>query len=330
MFDPESPTEKASAYEPSGTAADRRPYRAELSKGETELQIRPAPEGVLLLEPELDLAQTLDCGQCFRFDERPDGSWHGVARHRPLTLRQTGEGVLLQSVSPAEFESFWRGYFDFGRDYAAIRESYRADRTLYTCACFSPGMRVLRQDAWEALLSFIISQNNNVKRIKGIVRRLCLAFGEPIGNADGDYAFPSPAALADRREEELAPLRAGWRASYLLDAARRVAGGEIDLGAVAAMPLAEARKALQTIRGVGPKVAECVLLYGMGRLEAFPLDVWMKRAMTQLFPGRTPESFGDCAGIAQQYIFHYCRCHPSCCRVDFSCPSVVKLQQYPQ
>lgn len=277
------------------------------------LQILQTPDGVLVSKPELDLAQTLDCGQCFRFYEQPDGSWHGVARDKPLTLRKTGRGVLFETISRAEFDSFWRRYFDFDRDYDAIRESYRANETLYHCACFSPGMRVLRQDAWEALISFIISQNNNVKRIKGIVDRLCRYFGEPIGNADGDYAFPSPAVLANRREEELAPLRAGWRAAYILDAARRVAGGEIDLNTVAAMSIGEARKALQIIHGVGPKVAECVLLYGMGRLEAFPLDVWMKRAMKQLFPDCTPESFGDCAGIAQQYIFHYCRCHPSCC-----------------
>lgn len=277
------------------------------------MQIRQTPDGVLVSKPELNLAQTLDCGQCFRFYERPDGSWHGVAQDKPLTLRQTGRGVLFEAISRAEFDSFWRGYFDLNRDYAVIRESYRANETLYHCACFSPGMRILRQDAWEALISFIISQNNNVKRIKGIVDRLCRHFGEPIGNPDGDYAFPSPAALANRKEDELAPLRAGWRAAYILDAARRVASGEIDLSAVAAMPIGDARKALQVIHGVGPKVAECVLLYGMGRLEAFPLDVWMKRAMKQLFPDCTPESFGDCAGIAQQYIFHYCRCHPSCC-----------------
>ena len=129
-----------------------------------------------------------------------------------------------------------------------------------------------------------------------------------------DYGFPSPERLAEQSEEALAPLRCGWRAAYLLDAAQKVASGALPLEQIAALPLPEARQALQTVRGVGPKVAECVLLYGMGRLEAFPLDVWMKRAMAVLFPGRRPKDFGPYAGIAQQYIFHYCRRHPDLVR----------------
>ena len=116
--------------------------------------------------------------------------------------------------------------------------------------------------------------------------------------------------LACRREEDLAPLRAGWRAAYLLDAAQKVAGGEIDLERIKALPMPEARAELMRIKGVGPKVAECVLLYGLHRLEAFPMDVWMKRAMATLLPGRRPEEFGENAGLAQQYLFHYSRMHP--------------------
>lgn len=125
---------------------------------------------------------------------------------------------------------------------------------------------------------------------------------------------PRPKGWRSSRRRALAPLRCGWRAAYLLDAAQKVASGALPLEQIAALPLPEARQALQTVRGVGPKVAECVLLYGMGRLEAFPLDVWMKRAMAVLFPGRRPEDFGPYAGIAQQYIFHYCRRHPDLVR----------------
>lgn len=278
------------------------------------MQAQKTPDGVLVTGVTLDLAQTLDCGQCFRFYPQEGGSWHGVAGSHPLTLRQTNDGLLFEKILLAEFQSFWRGYFDLDRDYQAIIDSYRLNAVLSACADFSPGMRILRQDAWEALISFIISQNNNVKRIKGIIDRLCRAFGEPCEPGGTDYAFPSPSALADLREDDLAPLRAGWRAAYILDAARRVSSGEIDLKEIAAMPISDARKALQTIHGVGPKVAECALLYGMSRMEAFPLDVWMKRAMKQLFPGCTPDSFGQYPGIAQQYIFHYCRRHPSCCQ----------------
>ena len=273
--------------------------------------IQTTPQGLLVtgLEP-FTLAQTLDCGQCFRFSQAGVW-WHGVAGSHPVTLRQTSDGLLFQHTTPEEFESFWRIYFDLDRDYGAIRGKYD-NALLCECARFASGIRILKQDSFEALISFIISQNNNVPRIKGIIDRLCHAFGEPVG---GDYGFPLPETLAALSEEQLAPLRSGWRAGYILDAARRVSSGEVDLKAVSGMPLEEARKALQVIRGVGPKVAECVLLYGMGRLEAFPLDVWMKRAMKELFPDCTPQSFGIYAGIAQQYIFHYCRCHPESCRI---------------
>ena len=274
------------------------------------MKIQTLKKGVILTDMvDFDLEQTLDCGQCFRFFQTDDGAWHGVAGNRPLTLRKTNDGILFENITEDEFNGFWRAYFDLDRDYGAVRKGFPDHPALRQSTEFTPGIRVLKQDAWEALISFIISQNNNLKRIKGIIDRLCRNFGQPCG---GDFGFPSPAALACLDEQSLQPLRCGWRAAYILDAARRVYSGQIDLDQIAAMPITDSRKALMTIHGVGPKVAECVLLYGMGRLEAFPLDVWMKRAMTGLFPGYTPESFGEYAGIAQQYIFHYCRCNPSC------------------
>ncbi|MDD2361898.1 MAG: DNA-3-methyladenine glycosylase [Oscillospiraceae bacterium] len=274
------------------------------------MKIHTLTTGVIVSDIEdFSLEQTLDCGQCFRFSQTSDGGWHGVAADHPLTLRQTPYGIMFENITTDEFNGFWRRYFDLDRDYKAIRNSFPDHPALRQSACFTPGTRILRQDAWEALISFIISQNNNIKRIKGIIERICQNFGSPCGN---DFAFPSPASLACLDEQELQILRAGWRSAYILDAAHKVNSGQLDLSEISVMPIEQARKALQTIRGVGPKVAECVLLYGMGRLEAFPLDVWMKRAMAQLFPEFTPESFGEYAGIAQQYIFHYCRCNPHC------------------
>ena len=239
-------------------------------------------------------------------------------RRQPLSVTYDfGDDIHRHEgrVITAEFEGFWRDYLDLDRDYAAVRAAFARDPRLAPCVAFAPGIRVLRQPAFEALIAFIVSQNNNVPRIKGILARLCALFGEPLPG--GARAFPTPERLAACSEAELAPLRSGWRAGYILDAARQVAAGTVDLQAVAVMPLADARRELTRIRGVGPKVAECVLLYGMGRLECFPMDVWMKRAMARLFPeetGKMPESapaiFGPYAGIAQQYIFHYCRCHP--------------------
>lgn len=271
------------------------------------MQVHEMPDGILLTHiTDFDLETTLDCGQCFRFMRLKDGYWSGVAGSHPLTIGQTPDGIHMKGISLQDFETFWRGYFDLDRDYAAIRQGFPAHPRLEPCMTYAAGMRILKQDAFEALISFIISQNNNVPRIKGIVQRLCEAFGEPLG---GVYAFPVPDRLATLSIDDLAPLRSGWRAAYILDAAQKVASGAIDLVSVAQMPLADARKALQAIHGVGPKVAECVLLYGMGRLEAFPLDVWMKRAMNDLFPDMAPAGFGEYAGIAQQYIFHYCRCN---------------------
>ena len=154
----------------------------------------------------------------------------------------------------------------------------------------------------------MISQNNNIKRIKGIVQRLCEQFGDRL--PDGTYAFPDAEKMASLTADDLAPLRAGFRNRYLVDAARKVADGDVDLEKCRSCDYDEARRELMQITGVGVKVADCALLFGLHRIEAFPLDVWMKRAMATLFPGMTPGDFGQYAGIAQQYIFHYSRMNP--------------------
>ncbi len=248
-----------------------------------------------------DLAETLECGQCFRWNRQEDGSYTGVASNRVINI--SGENLPQVLEDP-----FWRNYFDFGLDYGKIRADLAAaDPVLASAAEFAPGIRILNQDPWEALCSFIISQNNNIPRIKGIVSRLCKEFGTDLG---GEYSFPAAQTLAVLDDGDLGEVRCGFRARYLIDAAKKTARGEIDFDELKRIPLAEARAKLMTIVGVGPKVADCALLYGLHRLEAFPMDVWMKRAMGSLFPGKEPESFGAYAGIAQQYIFHYSRMNP--------------------
>ena len=164
------------------------------------------------------------------------------------------------------------------------------------------GIRILRQDRWETLCSFIISQNNNIPRIKGIIGRLCEAFGERI---DGGYAFPSADRIASLTEEQLAPIRSGFRARYILDAARRVTDGRTDLDAVSAMIYDDAKKYLMQIKGVGNKVADCVLLFGYGFFDAFPKDVWIKRVIEKYYGENFDESiFKPYGGIAQQYLFY--------------------------
>ena len=248
-----------------------------------------------------DLAATLTCGQCFRWREGEDGSFSGVAFGRTLTVSE-------ESAGQAAADPLWRSYFDLDLDYGAIRRELSSlSPELETAASFAPGIRILRQDPWEALCSFILSQNNNIPRIMGIVERLCEAFGDPLPG--GGFSFPPPERLAPLSVSDLAPLRCGFRARYVLDAAGKVSSG-LDLAAAGRLPLPEARQALREIDGVGPKVAECVLLYGLHRLDAFPVDVWMRRAMDVLLPGVSPESLGPYAGVAQQDLFHYSRRHP--------------------
>lgn len=262
----------------------------------------------LPVTPDFDLKQTLDCGQCFRWNIQPDSSYTGVAFGHTLHIIETNRAILFTDVSEQEFMQIWRDYFDCNFDYGQVRNVLStSDPVLEQAAKFAPGMRILRQDPWEALVSFIISQNNNIPRIKGIIERLCRSFGESAGKFN---IFPSAERLSDLTETDLAPLRSGFRAKYILNAAQQVTRGKINLEEMRTMPIDEARQNLMTIHGVGPKVAECTLLYGLHRLEAFPMDVWMKRAMAKLFPSKSPSDFGEYAGIAQQYIFHYSRNHP--------------------
>ncbi len=255
-----------------------------------------------------DLNNTFGCGQCFRWEEQPDGSFSGIVKGRYLHISRRGNTVVLQNCSKEDFQAVWQDYFDLDTDYDGIRQSLIQQNHCLQCAVDSiDGIRILRQEPWEALCSFIISQNNNIPRIKGIVSRLCEAFGTPV---DGGYTFPSAEMLAECSVEELAPLRAGFRARYLIDAARKVASGMVDLEKMYTLPIEDCRRELMSITGVGAKVAECTLLYGLHRLEAFPIDVWMKKALATLFHDITPESLGAYAGVAQQYIFHYSRLHP--------------------
>lgn len=260
-----------------------------------------------------DLAQTLDCGQAFRWQELPpEGEthlWEGVAFGKVLRLGQRGDQVWFY-CSEEELESLWRPYFDLDTDYGEKRRMLsRMSPALAEAAAFAPGIRILRQEPWEALCSFIISQNNHIPRIKGIIQRLCQLLGEPIPGTEW-HSFPGPERMASCQVEDLAPLRAGFRGKYLVDAARKVASGEVDLEKVARSPVETGREELRKILGVGPKVAECALLYGFHKTECFPMDVWMKRAMATLLPGKSPQEFGENAGLAQQYLFHYSRMHP--------------------
>lgn len=247
------------------------------------------------------LGKTVISGQCFRWSEE-NGRYSAIVSGKLLTA-YTSNGTLY--VYGTDDEDFVRDYFDLDRDYDAINDEIIAlEPKLKESEAYARGMHILHQEPFEALISFIISQNNNIPRIRGIISRICEKYGEAI---DGGSAFPTAKALASASPEDFAALGCGYRAPYICDAAHRVYDGRLDLEELKTMPINDARKALLEVLGIGPKVAECVLLYGLGRLEAFPVDVWIKRALSEVFGKDTPLLSSPYAGIAQQYIFEFIR-----------------------
>lgn len=253
-----------------------------------------------------DLNETFNCGQCFRWNEKSENDFVGVAKGKVLEIIKNGKNIILKDVSGKEFKEIWFNYFDLGLDYDIPKKQIsKLHPVLKKASEFAPGIRILQQEPWETLCSFIISQNNNIPRIKGIVERLCANFGKRI--KENYFTFPKAEVIANLTEDDLLCIRSGFRAKYILDAARKVYSNEINLNCIKRMPISEARAELMKIKGVGPKVADCALLYGLHMLKAFPIDTWMSKAMKEFFPDLTREDFGEYAGIAQQYVFHYIR-----------------------
>lgn len=264
-----------------------------------------------------DLAKCCSCGQAFRWKLYRDGeSRLGVIRGRPVLAKQIGETLKIYPCSEADAALFIN-YFDLKRDYAEIEKLILSDDRLSVCLPAASGIRVFNQEPFEALITFIISANNNIKRIAGIVDRLCRRCGEEKKfMGETLYAFPKPSKIAELSVDDLVEIGAGYRAPYILDTAKRVADG-YDLESLRTLSLSEARKALMNFLGVGPKVADCTLLFSLGHTDAFPIDVWIGRAMKELFFESNPagraemrkaaEDLGKFSGIVQQYIFYYAR-----------------------
>lgn len=258
-----------------------------------------------------DIKKTFDCGQCFRFDEY-DGKIKGVAFGRLLSFSQDGETLHIEGISREEYDSHFCRFLGLDTDYDMIDDDIisrlNGDMTIKKAIEYGKGIRLLRQDGWEALCSFIISQNNNIPRIKKIIANMSKEFGEHI---EGEfYAFPTAEALANAGVDKIFELKTGFRAKYIYDAACKVASGEIDLGLIKNMTTKEATEYLMQIKGVGLKVASCALLFGFDKTDAFPVDVWVKRVLEKYYPdGLDLDSLGSYAGMIQQYLFYYERYH---------------------
>ena len=289
---------------------------------------------------EYSLSDTLECGQCFRHRKikECDGyvEYMVPVKEKIFFVGQKKAGELIfYGISEEDFTSLAVPYFSLDTDYEKIKNDIRKrtdSEWLHKAIDVAGGIAILKQDPWEALFSFIVSQNNNIPRIKKIISEISAQYGVnlclqngiktcPLSKIDGTpchenckncgfcYSFPSAEAVMENPEKLLAS-RPGFRFKYLLDAARRVASGETRLDMIAAArSYTHTLSELKKILGVGDKVASCVALFGFGNLEAFPIDVWMKRAIDTYFDGNlNPDSLGRYAGVAQQYIFHYIRC----------------------
>ena len=270
---------------------------------------------------DFDVRKTFDCGQCFRFEEVADSrhecEFAGVAHGRLISVASDGGDLYIYNSDEADYYSIWRTYLGLDRDYAAIADEILArsqNPALAEAVAVGRGIRILRQEPWEAVCSFIISQNNNIPRIKKIISALSEAYGRQIdtegmethGGDVAAYSFPDPYHVLEAGVEGIFALKTGFRAKYIIDGAEKCTDGSVDLSSLADMPTEKAAEALKSIKGIGDKVAACSLLFGFGKLDAFPVDVWIRRVIERYFgDGFAPEQLGPYAGVAQQFLFYY-------------------------
>lgn len=264
---------------------------------------------------DYDLAATLASGQAFRW-RHVGGVWEGVVAGRWVRLRRAGESIHADAAKPQADWQWLRDYLQLDVDLSVVIATFPDDEPMRSSVFACRGLRLLRQEPWECLVSFICSSTKQIVQIQQIIALLCERFGEPISY--GLNAFPPAARLAACSEAELRACKMGFRAPFILAAARAVDSGKIDLSHLHELPTTDARAALMNLHGVGRKIADCVLLFAYGRQDAFPVDVWVRRALKELyFPRRRPSPkwlerfasthFGPNAGYAQQYLFHYVR-----------------------
>ena len=271
---------------------------------------------------DYDLAGTLASGQAFRW-QLCNGWWEGIIGSRWVRLQSNGNGISAETATPVNEWCWLENYLQVKLDLGAVLATFPDDEPMRTSVAACRGLRLLRQDPWECLASFILSSTKQIVQIQQIVALLCERFGEPVAVPPGyelASSFPSAKRLAAVSEAELRACKMGFRAPNLRTAAQMIAGGEVDLNRLAALPAGEARDVLMQLPGVGPKIADCVLLFAGGFQDAFPLDVWVMKALRRLyFPRRrvtlkrlrkfSDTYFGPNAGYAQQYLFHYARVH---------------------
>ncbi len=282
-----------------------------------------AASEIFLPVTDYDLAATLDSGQAFRW-QRVDDAWHGIIGRHYVRLMPSATGIQAMTGTPVENWDFLREFLQTDVDLSAVHKTFPVDAPMTSAIGACHGLRLLRQDPWECLASFILSSTKQIVQIRQIIALLCARFGEPISLPGSMtpvlpvFSFPTPQRIAAATETELRACKMGFRAKGLGEAARAITQNRLDLEAIRKMDYASARAELMKLHGVGGKIADCVLLFAYGFDSAFPVDVWVERAVQKLyFPKRrashkrllkfTATHFGPHAGYAQQYLFHYMR-----------------------
>ena len=291
-------------------------------------------DNTIILEnvKDFNIKQILECGQCFRWERISDTNYVIIAYRRVIEVIQNGSTVTIINTNMKDFNEIWKNYFDLNVDYEKIKEELSKDELLRKSVEFGYGIRILNQDPFEMLISFIISARNSIPSIMKTIKKISEKWGDKIEyNGNVYYAFPTPEQLKESTLDEIKETGASFRSKYIVDTIAKVNAAneakrngtlndelqQFDLEYIKSLPVDECHKALQNFMGVGAKVADCIMLFSMSKHSAFPVDVWIKRAMIHFYLapdvslnkirvfGR--EKFGELAGLAQQYLFYYAR-----------------------
>lgn len=253
---------------------------------------------------DFNLDHTLSCGQVFRW-HRHEGYWYGFIGRKPVKIRQEGDELVFDGKVTLKA---LKNYFNLGLDYVSVIKTFPPNRILILALKKYWGLRIIKQEPLECLASYILSSQNNIKRINKMVNELSYRFGKKLKFEGRDiYAFPALKELAKCCRSNLYSCRLGFRDKFLLDAIQKLCSKEIKLEKISKMPYSKALAELLKIKGIGKKVANCILLFGYNKYEAFPVDVWIERVMRKYFPGKDARYFGKYAGYAQEFLYCFIR-----------------------
>ena len=282
-------------------------------------QIEEIDNGILIKNVRnFDIVHIFECGQCFRWIKQDSGSYIGVAHEKVIELESRGEDVFIENTNIDDFNNIWLNYFDLERDYSRIKKELSKDPLLNKSVEFGYGIRLLKQEPFELIISFIISSNNRIPMIKKVIDNICRLCGKKVFYKGKEYfTFPDINELHSCTLEELQGCSAGFRAKYIFDTVDLIYQNRECINSISAIEDDACHIELQKFKGIGPKVADCIMLFSMGKYSAFPVDVWVKRAMQTLY--LAPDislkgireygrgKFGKLSGFAQQYLFYYAR-----------------------